>query len=61
MGNRSNTQRLKIKDMYKLMYGKELADDFKSDTSGNFQKLLVGLLMTPVEYDCMELRKAMQG
>ena len=61
MGNRSNAQRIKIKDTYKLMFGKDLGDEFKSETSGNFQKLLVGLLMTPVEYDCMEMQKAMKG
>ncbi len=33
----------------------------KSETSGNFKKLLVALLMNPVEYDCVEIRKAIQG
>ena len=61
MGNRSSPQRLKIKDMYKLMFGKELSDDLKGDTSGNFEKLLTGLCMSPIEYDCMEMRKAMKG
>ena len=61
MGNRSNGQRMKIKDMYKTMFGKKLVDALKGDTSGNFKKLLVALLQTPVEYDCTEIRKAVQG
>lgn len=60
MGNRSVAQRLKIKDTYKAMYGRDLVEDFKGDTSGNFQKVLVALLMDPVEFDCVEIRKAIQ-
>lgn len=60
MGNRSNAQRLKLKDTFKLMYGRDLVDDLKSETSGNFQKLLVGICMGLVEFDCVEIRKAIQ-
>ena len=34
----------KIKKKYQELYKKELIEDVKSDTSGDFQKLLVGLL-----------------
>ena len=34
----------KIKSKYQELYKKELIEDVKSDTSGDFQKLLVGLL-----------------
>ncbi len=60
MGNRSNAQRMKLKDTFKLMYGRDLVEDLKSEASGNFQKLLVGLCMGPVEFDCVEIRKAIQ-
>lgn len=33
----------------------------KSETSGNFSKLLERLVMDPVELDCFELRQAMKG
>jgi hypothetical protein len=61
MGNRSNSQRLKIKDIFKTLYGRDLVEDLKSETSGNFQKLLTALLLGPVEFDCIEIRKAIQG
>ena len=34
----------KIKTKYKEMYNKELEDDVKNDCSGDFQKILIGLL-----------------
>ena len=33
-----------IKEYYKILYSKNLVDDVKSDTSGNYQKLLVALI-----------------
>ncbi|CAF2904300.1 unnamed protein product [Rotaria sp. Silwood2] len=61
LGNRSNDQRLQIRDKYKTMFGRDLTDDIKGDTSGNFCKVLKNLLYSPVEYDCHELRRAIRG
>ncbi|CAF0755465.1 unnamed protein product [Rotaria sordida] len=61
LGNRSNDQRLQIRDKYKTMFGRDLIDDIKGDTSGNFCKVLKNLLYSPVEYDCHELRRAIKG
>jgi hypothetical protein len=33
----------------------------KSETSGNFSKLLERLMMDPVELDCFELKQAVKG
>ena len=33
-----------IKERYKELYGKELADDVKDDTSGEYQKLLLAII-----------------
>ena len=33
-----------IKEYYKILYSKNLVDDVKDDTSGNYQKLLVALI-----------------
>lgn len=35
--------------------------DLKSETSGNFRKLLERLMMDPVELDCFELKQAIKG
>ncbi|CAF0825966.1 unnamed protein product [Adineta steineri] len=61
LGNRSSDQRVKIRDQYKSMFGRDLKDDIKGDTSGNFEKILKNLLYSPVEYDCHELRRAIKG
>ncbi|CAF4969803.1 unnamed protein product, partial [Rotaria socialis] len=61
LGNRSNDQRLQIRDKYKTMFGQDLIKDIKGDTSGNFNKILTTLLYSPVEYDCHELRRAVKG
>ncbi|KAK3106197.1 hypothetical protein FSP39_014869 [Pinctada imbricata] len=41
---RSNEQIKNFKAAYKTLYNKELEEDVVGDTSGNFQRLLVGLL-----------------
>ncbi|CAF0830960.1 unnamed protein product [Adineta ricciae] len=61
LGNRSSEQRVKIRDQYKNMFGRDLHNDIKGDTSGNFGKVLKNLLYGPVEYDCHELRRAIRG
>ena len=44
IASRPNWLMQKIKKKYQELYNKELIDDVKNDTSGDFQKLLVGLL-----------------
>lgn len=58
---RNNEQRQEIQRQYKTHFGKDLIDDIKSETSGNFEKLLVGLLRPIVDYYCAELNDAMAG
>ena len=37
-----------------------LVDDLKSELSGNFEKVMVGLMMTTVGYDAHELKSAIK-
>jgi hypothetical protein len=39
----------------------ELADDLKSELSGDFEEVMVGLLMSPVDYDAHCLHSAVKG
>ncbi|XP_004520906.1 annexin B11 isoform X1 [Ceratitis capitata] len=58
---RSNEQRQEIQRQYKTHFGKDLIEDIKSETSGNFEKLLVGLLRPIVDFYCAEMNDAMAG
>ena len=58
---RSNEQRQLIKDSYLQNFKCNIQDELKSELSGNFQKAVVALFYTPVDYDCYQLYKAMKG
>ena len=38
----------------------DLVADLKSELSGDFEKVMVGLMMTTVEYDAHELKSAIK-
>lgn len=46
---------------YKTHFGMDLIDDIRSDTSGNFQKLLIALLTPVSEFLARELHNAIAG
>uniref|UniRef100_A0A669DKD7 Annexin n=1 Tax=Oreochromis niloticus TaxID=8128 RepID=A0A669DKD7_ORENI len=58
---RSNPQRQLIAKAYEKATGRTLIDDLKGDTRGDFEDLLVALVMPPALYDCHEVIKAMKG
>lgn len=58
---RSLKQRLSIAQKYKLCFGIDLADDIRSETSGNFRKVLLALLVDTTEFYARELHEAMKG
>ena len=59
--SRNAAQRAEIRKKYSAFYGKDLIQRIKKDLSGNFEDTVVGLFMTPPEYDAYCLYKAMKG
>ncbi|XP_053671765.1 annexin B10-like [Anopheles nili] len=59
--SRSNAQRQLITAAFKNELGRDLMKDLKSELSGKFEDLIVGLMMPPVNYLCKQLYKAMDG
>ena len=54
-------ERLKIKEKYKVTYGQDLFDDFKSNLSGDFLDLMLALYTDIYEYDSEQCHKAIEG
>ena len=61
VANRTNAQRMQIKDKYKQMFGRDLISDLKSELRGKLEDAMVALFTDPIEYDCDSLKKAMKG
>ena len=59
--NRTNSERLKIKRTYRLIYGSDLIEDLKDELKGDFEDAVLPLFYDPIDYDCMELKIAMKG
>ena len=58
---RSNDQRIAIAKRFKLMYGKDLIKELKSELSGNLEGCLLAMLEPSTLYDAKCLRRAMKG
>ena len=56
----SNSKRQLILDAYKMRYDTNLIDDLKSALNGNFQKAVIALFYTPVDYDCYQLGESIK-
>ena len=55
------TIRLKIRDKYKSLYGKDLLEDLNSNLSGDFKDLMIDLYKGIYEYDAEQCKKATKG
>ena len=61
VANRTNQQRMAIKEAYKTAFGRDLISDLKSELRGKLEDAMVALFTEPIEYDCDSLKKAMKG
>ncbi|XP_043938952.1 annexin A4 [Protopterus annectens] len=61
VSRRSIGQRQEIKIAYKSLFGKDLVDELKSELSGKFEQVIIGLMMPSAVYDAGELKRAMKG
>jgi hypothetical protein len=60
-GNRTNAQRLKIREGYRATYGRDLIDDLDGELSGDLKKVIMGMWRSPVEFDVIEIYNAVKG
>nr|CBX89088.1 Annexin A6 [Danio rerio] len=61
VARRSNEQRQEIRQAFKSLLGRDLMADLKSELSKNLQRLILGLMMTPADFDAKMMKKAMEG
>lgn len=58
---RSNSQRQTLKKKFQEKYKKDLTSELKSELSGDFEEIVLAMMMPPVEYDAYCLHEAMDG
>jgi len=61
LARRNNEQRRQIAATFKTMYGKDLIKELKSELKGNFEDLMIALMLDPIEFQAKELHHAISG
>ena len=59
--NKTNSERVKLRDDYKAKFGRDLLEDFGKNFKSDFLETLIGIFKTPAEYDADLLYNAMKG
>ena len=58
---RTNEQRQQIKLSFKQCFGRDMIKDLKSELSGDFERVILAIMMPSADYDAECLRKAIKG
>ncbi|XP_052786079.1 annexin A4-like isoform X1 [Mya arenaria] len=61
VSTRSNSQRQRLKEMFKTMYGRDLIEDIKSELSGDYKDAILACFVSPAYYDAKAVKKAIYG
>ena len=61
VANRTQNQRVKIKESYQSQFNRDLIKDLKSELRGKLEDAIVNLFKDPIEYDVDQLKSAMKG
>jgi len=61
VANRNYIQRKQIYDSYRSQFDRDLISDLKSELRGKLEDIIIALFTDPIEYDAIELKKAMKG
>ena len=59
--HRSNEQRQLIIQAYNNQYNINIYDVFRTNLSGNFKDVVIALFYMPIDYDCYQIHKAVEG
>lgn len=58
---RSNRQRQAIAAYFRNELGRDVCDDLRSELGGTFEKVIIALMMSSDQYECVQLNAAMEG
>ena len=61
VANRTQKQRIQIKESYEKQFNRDLIKDLKSELRGKLEDAIVNLFKDPIEYDVDQLKKSMKG
>ena len=61
VANRTQKQRVQIKESYQRQFNRDLIKDLKDELRGKLEDAVVNLFKDPIEYDVDQLKKAMKG
>ena len=61
LAKRSANQRVKIEESYKSLFGRDLIDDLKDELGGNFERLVLAMMLPWPQVCAKRLHKAAKG